>query len=200
MLYYILITIAFLPLTIFFPTIVKGRKNLKKGKAIFTANHRSNMDPIIVYLKANRKMHFVAKKELFKSKFSSWFLKGLGCIKIDRQGTDINATKEILKTLKDNKTVGIFPQGTRTQEEDMEIKSGVCMFAIKSKTPIVPIYIKKKPKFLIFNTLYVGEPFELDKFYDQKLTKEVLEEATIIVAQKYEELKEKYAKKKKEEK
>ena len=63
MLYYILITIAFIPLTIFFPTIVRGRKNLKRGKAIFTANHRSNMDSIIVYLKANRKMHFVAKKE-----------------------------------------------------------------------------------------------------------------------------------------
>jgi len=200
MVYYVLITIAFLPLTIFFPTIVRGRKNLKKGKAIFTANHRSNMDPIMVYLKANRKMHFVAKKELFKNKFLAWLLNGLGCIKIDRQGTDINATKQVLKTLKDNKTVGIFPQGTRSQSEDMEIKSGVCMFAIKSKAPIVPIYIKRKPMFLVPNVIYVGEPFELDKFYDQRLTKEVLDEATAIVEQKYDELKQKYTKKKKEEK
>ncbi len=200
MLYYVLITIAFLPLTIFFPTIVRGRKNLKKGKAIFTANHRSNMDPVMVYLKANRKMHFVAKKELFENKFMSWLLKGLGCIRLDRQGTDINATKEILKTLKENKTLGIFPQGTRSKEEDMEIKSGVCMFAIKSKAPIVPIYIKKKPMFLVPNVIYVGEPFELDKFYDQKVTKEVLDEASAIVVEKFEQLKEKYAKKRKEEK
>ena len=36
------------------------------------------------------------KKELFENKFMSWLLKGLGCIRLDRQGTDINATKEIL--------------------------------------------------------------------------------------------------------
>ena len=154
----------------------------------------------MVYLKANRKMHFVAKKELFENKFMSWLLKGLGCIRLDRQGTDINATKEILKTLKENKTLGIFPQGTRSKEEDMEIKSGVCMFAIKSKAPIVPIYIKKKPMFLVPNVIYVGEPFELDKFYDQKVTKEVLDEASAIVVEKFEQLKEKYAKKRKEEK
>ena len=196
MIYFISICIAFLPLTIFFPTIVRGRKNLVKGKAIFTANHRSNMDPIMVYLKANRKMYFVSKKELFKKKFASWYLKGLGCIPIDRGTTDITATKEILKTLKNNKTIGIFPQGTRSEDEDMEIKSGVCMFAIKSKAPIVPIYIKKKPKLFIFNTIYVGEPFELDKFYDQKLTKEVLDEAAKIVVEKFEELKTRYEKKK----
>ena len=196
MISFISVFIVFLPLTIFFPTIVRGRKNMIRGKAIFTANHRSNMDPVLVYLKSYRRLRFVSKKELFKKKFPSWYLKQLGCIPIDRQNTDITATKEILKTLKDNKTVGIFPQGTRTQDEDMEIKSGVCMFAIKSKAPIVPIYIKKKPKLFIFNTIYVGEPFELDKFYDQKLTKEVLEEASKIVVEKFEELKTRYEKKK----
>ncbi len=182
--------IFFLPLTIFFPTVVKGRKNLIKGKCIVTANHRSNMDPILVYLKSNRKIHFLSKKELFKNKFFSWILRCLGCIKIDRHNLDINATKQVFKVLKENKTLGIFPQGTRSQDEDnMEIKNGVCMFAIKSKTPIVPMYIKKKPKFLVFNKIYIGEPFELTDFYDQKLTKEVLDAAAQVVLAKFEELK-----------
>ena len=195
--YYFLITLAFLPLTILFPTIVVGRKNLIKGKCIVTANHRSNMDPVLVYLKANRKMHFLAKKELFRKKFSAWVLKGLGCISIDRENIDINATKQALGVLKKNKTLGIFPQGTRSQQEDnFEIKNGVCMFAIKSKTPIVPIYIQKKPKLFIFNKMYIGEPFELSQFYDQKLTKEILDEAGQIVIDKFNELKEKHTKKK----
>ena len=148
------------------------------------------MDPILVYLKSNRKIHFLSKKELFKNKFFAWILRCLGCIKIDRQNLDINATKQVFKVLKENKTLGIFPQGTRSQDEDnMEIKNGVCMFAIKSKTPIVPMYIKKKPKFLVFNKIYIGEPFELTDFYDQKLTKEVLDAASQVVLAKFEELK-----------
>ena len=131
----------------------------------------------------------MSKKELFKNKFYAWILRGLGCIKIDRQNLDIAATKQVFQVLKDNKTLGIFPQGTRSQADDMEIKNGVCMFAIKSKTPIVPMYIKKKPKFLVFNKIYIGEPFELTEFYDQKLTKEVLDSAAKIVLAKFEELK-----------
>ncbi len=184
-----LLIFAFIPLTLLFPTIVKGRKNFVKGKCIVTANHRSNMDPVMVYLKSNRKMHFVSKKELFKNKFFGWVLRSIGCISIDRQGTDINATKEVLKTLKNNKTVAIFPQGTRSQEDDMEIKNGVCMFAIKSQAPIVPMYIQKKPRLFVFNRIYIGEPFELNQFYGQRLTKEVLDEAAKVVVQKFEQLK-----------
>lgn len=195
--YLFCIILAFIPLSILFPTRVIGRKNFIKGKCIVTANHRSNADPMLVYLKANRKMHFLAKKELFKNKFGGWFLRKLGCISIDRQNIDINATKQVLTTLKKNKTIAIFPQGTRTaDEENFEIKNGVCMFAIKSKTPIVPMYIQKKPRIFVFNRIYIGEPFELSQFYDQKLTKEILDEAGEIVINKFNELKEKYTKKK----
>lgn len=194
--YIFILILVFIPLTLLFPTRVVGRKNFKKGKCIVTANHRSNMDAIIVYLKANRKMHFLAKKELFEKKALGGFLKSLGCVSIDRQGTDISAMKTTLGLLKQDKTVAIFPQGTRTTSEDFDIKNGVCMFAIKAKAPIVPMYIKKKPKLFCWNTIYIGEPYELDEFYDKKLTKEVLDEASNIVTQKYNELKDKYTKRK----
>lgn len=190
--YIIYLILAFLPLTLLFPTIVVGRKNLKKGKCIITSNHRSNMDAIIVYHKFGRKLHFLAKKELFENKALGSFLRSIGCVSIDRQGTDIKAMKTTLELLKNNKTVAIFPQGTRAHTEDFDIKNGVCMFAIKAKAPIVPIYIKKKPRLFCINKIYVGEPFELREFYDKKLTKEVLDEAGEVVTKKYNELKDKY--------
>ena len=51
------------------------------------------------------------------------------------------------------------------------------MLAIKTKTPIVPVWIKKKPRLFRINSVKFGKPFTLEEFYDEKLTSEVLSKA-----------------------
>lgn len=192
MFFYISRFFAWLPLAICYPTKIIGRKNLPKGKAILTVNHTSNMDIVLLLANLHEKKYTLAKKELFKNKFVEGVLKSYGAISIDREGTDIKAIKQSLKLLNNGKKLIIFPEGTRNKNDDIskmgELKTGTAMIAIKSKTPIVPIWISKRPKAFRKTVIKIGKPFELNDFYGVKLTEEALQSATDIIAQKMEEL------------
>lgn len=176
-----------------YPTKIVGRKNLPKGKVIITLNHTSNLDAVVLILNTWEKKYFLAKKELFVSKARSWFLKKMGAIKIDREIADVNAIKEAFKVLKNNKKLVIFPEGTRNKTEELnlqQVKHGAAMIAIKTKTPIVPLWILNRPKTFRKTKILIGKPYELDEFYGQKLSDEVLEKASAKVAEKLNETKE----------
>ena len=157
--------IAFIPFWILYPTRLKNKKNLPKGKCVIIANHRSNIDPLILVNMIWRKQHCVAKKELFKNCILRGFLKSMNAIPIDRQKVEISTIKQCLSVLKNNKILTIFPEGTRNKT-DMplgEIKGGASIFATKANAPIVPVWIKKKPKLFCFNTITIGTPFYITK-------------------------------------
>ena len=185
--------LAYLPMAMVYPTKIVGRKNLPKGKVIITLNHTSNLDAVVLILNTWEKKYFLAKKELFVSKARSWFLKKMGAIKIDREIADVNAIKEAFKVLKNNKKLVIFPEGTRNKTEELnlqQVKHGAAMIAIKTKTPIVPLWILNRPKTFRKTKILIGKPYELDEFYGQKLSDEVLEKASAKVAEKLNETKE----------
>jgi len=192
--------LLYIPLGIMHPTFIKGRKNMPKGKAILSCNHRSNWDIALYVLNTPRKTNILAKKELFKNKLFGAILRNFGAISIDREANDINAIKKCFKVLKEDEKLFVFPEGTRLKnEEDIlgEIKSGMTMIAIKTKTPIVPMWIERKPKLFRKSVYYIGEPFELEQFYGKKLDEDTLNRANLIVREKMLEVREKYCNKKK---
>ena len=131
-------------------------------------------------------------------KKSFLFETALGCVPVDRQkGMTMETTKKVLSLLKDKQTVGIFPEGTRHNSgvsEDMSVKNGACLFALKTKTPILPCYIVNRQKPFSKNTLIVGEPFELNDFYDKKIDKDILNDCSEILVKKLNDLKVSYEK------
>lgn len=188
-----------LPVSIFHPTSIRGKKNIPSGKAILCSNHLSNWDMVLYYLNTTKKVAILAKKELFKNRILAWCMKALGAFPVDRESNDINAIKNCMKILKDEKKLFIFPEGTRLKDEDKELgefKGGLALIAIKTKTPIVPIWIKSKPKIFRKSVYTIGKPFELEEFYGQKLDEETLERANQVVRQKMLELKEESSQKK----
>lgn len=191
--------LCWIPLMILHPTRIVGKKNLPKGKAILSLNHRSNWDYVLFGVNSCTKYRVLAKKELFHNKFFGWILHNFGGIEIDREANDINAIKKCFKLLKENKKLLIFPEGTRLKDENQilgEIKSGMAMIAIKTKTPIVPVWIVRKPKLFRKSTYVIGQPFELSDFYGTKLDEETLEKATQVVREKMLEVKDKWLLKK----
>ena len=175
---------------------------MPKTKAIVALNHRSNWDYVMFGLNTWRKNVVMAKKELFKNKLFGALLKNFGGVPIDRDSNDINAVKTCMKALKEDKHLVIFPEGTRLKHEEEllgEIKSGLAMIAIKTKTPIVPVWISKKAKLFRLVKIYVGTPFELSEFYGQKLDEETLEKASQIVREKMLTLRSTHIKEKKQE-
>lgn len=167
MLYWFIKILLFIPFSIMFPCRIIGKKRIPKGKCIIICNHRSNIDYIYLWNKIWRKQYVLAKKELFKGKLVSWFFTKMGGIPVDRESIDLSVIKNSLTVLKKDKILTIFPEATRnkTSQDLLEFKAGASVFSIKANAPIVPIYIQKRPHFLGFNRIVVGEPIFFDDSY-----------------------------------
>ena len=106
MLYYIIITLIIIPCTLLLPIKKIGKKNMKelKGKNyIISCNHMSSWDPVMLDVTFNKKYRFLAKKELFNTKFKSKCMRSFGAVPVDRGAADTQAIKEIYRHLQNKK-------------------------------------------------------------------------------------------------
>lgn len=127
--------------------VVKLLKNLevigmghqpKSTRYVVTCNHESYNEILLlgVSLLPNQ-IHYMAKQELFKNKWFGGLLTRLNAFPVNRENPGPSTLKTPVKLLKDNKIVGIFPQGHRTTEE-APLKRGAATIAILAKQPILP--------------------------------------------------------------
>jgi 1-acyl-sn-glycerol-3-phosphate acyltransferase len=194
MIFWLLKIIFFIPLLIVFPARVIGRKNLvKKGRVILAPNHQTLNDPIFLALHLFRRFNFMAKSPLFEKKFKSSFLRQLGAFPVHTSSSDIASVKKTLRLLNDDKALCIFPEGRRIKtEESNQLKNGVVMFALKTKSPINPAFFMKKTNAFVFNTIIIGKPiylYEMEEFKDKKIDKELLEKASLVLSKAIHNLK-----------
>ena len=185
--------LAYIPMKILYPTRFYGKKNLPKGKAVLCVNHTSSQDAPLLAANLFERKYFLAKQELFSNKFKAAVMKFCGGIPINREKPTLEQIKNTLGLLKKNKKLVIFPEGTRVkgkveQGELGETKNGAAMFAIKSKAPVIPVWYSRKPRLFRLTKVYIGEPFELSEFYDQRLDETTLTEAGKLINTKILEL------------
>lgn len=127
---------------------VEGIENLtKETKVLYVANHKSMVDPCLIYQALKTKGPTAASKsELWNIKPLIPFLDAFRIIKINR-GSDREAAKSIvegIKYIKDGNGVIIFPEGgikTREVEQMVAIKPGAYKLAVKSEAVIQPMAI-----------------------------------------------------------
>lgn len=121
---------------------VSGLENIDKNRTyIIIANHQSMADIVLAY---QTKMQFkwVAKKSLFKLPFLGWSLSLAKHIKLERGNfTSIKKVyREASFWLRSNTSVLFFPEGTRSQTDEMgDFRNGAFKLAIKEHVPILPI-------------------------------------------------------------
>jgi len=136
---------------------IYGRENLpKKGPFLFVSNHISLGDPPIVGVSCNTvPLHFMAKKDLFENKKWGWWFRWTNCILISRDEKNYRATKEVLAKLKEGKAIAVFPEGSRSLTGELQkAQVGIGFLAIKSKVPVIPMYISGSEKALSVNGPY----------------------------------------------
>lgn len=161
-----------------FPYKMHG--NLKKYNdraLIVVGNHYSIWDVVHAAFVTDGAVHYVAKKQLWNSKLGRWFVNWAKCIPVNRDGNDIQAVKTCIKYLKNDEIIVIFPEGTRNKSYDcfLPFKGGAAAFAIKTRTPILPVvHVEKVRPFHKVDVIY-GQPIELTKYYGKKLSGEELE-------------------------
>lgn len=134
---------------------VEGYENIGKGPAILCPNHKSNIDPIVLFysLKKQTKEQgvynkiptFLAKMELTKKRIIKKTLSLLDTFYVDRNDLrqSIKSLNEFGSFVKQNQTFGvIFPEGMRVKEDGLgEFKNGAFKVALSNYLPIVPVAI-----------------------------------------------------------
>jgi 1-acyl-sn-glycerol-3-phosphate acyltransferase len=123
---------------------VAGLENLPAtGSFLLAANHASNLDPFLMGAQVQRQIAFFARKTLWKPGFASWWLDAVGTIPVDRDGGQaLSAIKRVLRALKEDKGLILFPEGTRSPDGHLQTpKPGVGMIACSTQVSVVPVRI-----------------------------------------------------------
>ena len=125
---------------------VKGKENLINNQKYFVvSSHQSIFETFFLQTIFENPV-FILKKELIKIPLFGWYLKKLGCISIDRNKIskeNLNFSSEVSKVIKNtNKTLIIFPQGTRKNFNDRSrFKKGFTRIYNDLKIACLPVAI-----------------------------------------------------------
>lgn len=140
-----------------------------EGGVLLCSNHLSNLDPPTIGILLQRKVHFMAKKELFDIFGLGWLIKQLGAFPVKRGGVSKESIKTALTLLREGHVMGIFPEGTRNKGEDASIgKRGAATFALRSDAAVIPVAIIGNYKLFRKMKVVYGPPVDLSAFKEEK--------------------------------
>ncbi len=176
---------------------VRGRENVpSQGPVLIVANHLNLADPPLLAASLGRKMIFMAKEELFRSRLSSYFVRNSGAFPVHRGRLDRKALRQAKQVLTDGQALAMFPEGERSRSGRLRPAfSGSTLIALDSGAPILPIgitgterikgiaWLLHRPQIIV----NIGRPFHLPPVSDN-LTKIELAKLTNYIMERIAEL------------
>ena len=127
---------------LFYRCSVFGTDSIYHGKAILAPNHASFFDPPLIGAAWPEEVHYLARASLFKNKIWGWVLTKLNAHPVQGNAQDIESFRLICQLLDEGDKVVIFPEGERSATGELQsIKSGIAMLAMRTQSPIIPVYI-----------------------------------------------------------
>ncbi len=173
--------------TILFRLEARGTHHIpESGPVILASNHLSNLDPPTVGVKVRRKVHFMAKEELFKIPVFGWLIHSFGAFPVKRGGVSKDAIKSAISLLKEGNVMGIFPEGSRNNQGGMA-KKGAAMIAMRSGAVVVPVAIVGQYKLFRKTIVYYGEPIDLSAIIEES-SSDTLDQITDLIMTRIREL------------
>ncbi|MGL4595243.1 MAG: lysophospholipid acyltransferase family protein [Thermoguttaceae bacterium] len=162
-----------------------GQSNMPEdGPVVVVSNHQSHFDPPLIGGGLSRRLNYLARKSLFKSKFFAGLIRALDAIPLETDGIGFEGIKESLKRLRNDEMILIFPEGARTWDGNIApFLPGALTLAQRSKATILPTAIhgcfdtwprtQKYPRLWGNFRVIFGKPLYYDEFKD--LTENELE-------------------------
>jgi 1-acyl-sn-glycerol-3-phosphate acyltransferase len=171
-----------------------------EGGFITAVNHNSHVDPFAYahfQYNTGRVPRFMAKSVLFSKGFVGAVMRGTGQIPVYRETTDsLDAFRAAIDAVERGECVTFYPEGTVTRDPNgwpMTGRTGVARVALQTKCPVIPVAQwgcnellpphARKLSLLPRKThhVYAGPPVDLSRFYNKKMTPELLREATAVI-------------------
>jgi len=122
----------------------QGQKQYTSSRPLLVvANHMNLADPpILAVCLGRRRPYFMAKEDLFSSRFSKYFIRGFGAFPVKRGRIDRQAFRQAEGLLNEGNIVVMFPEGRRSQNGQLQNAfPGSAMVAMRCDVPILPIAI-----------------------------------------------------------
>ena len=130
---------------ILFQPRIKGKENIpKEGGAVIAGNHVFVIDPFLIGCCTKRCLHFLAKYEIYNTKFISYLMNKAGMIPVHRQRKDHAALEAAEEYLKAGALIGIFPETTIIKPKGVRIlpfRMGAIKMAYDTNVPVIPVTI-----------------------------------------------------------
>ena len=146
-----------------------GRENIpQNGPIVLASNHFGYFDPFLLVHGIRKPIDFIMQKELGIEPHFLFAPMIYGAIMIDRNKVGPSTIKESLKSIKNGKILGIFPEGDTESDQLRAPKAGVVYLSASQKTPIVPLGVyglKKSLWYYLFRgvrphiEIKIGKPF-----------------------------------------
>jgi len=176
---------------------VRGRDNIpRQGPLLIVANHLNLADPPLLGVSLSRKVIFMAKEELFRSRFSSYCVRSFGAFPVHRGQLDREALRQAKRVLADGLALVMFPEATRSKDAQLQPAfSGSALIALHSGAPILPVGITGTEKIKGLSwilrrpviTVNIGHPFYLPPV-NSRLTKVEMAELTNFIMERIAEI------------
>ncbi|MBB6674167.1 lysophospholipid acyltransferase family protein [Cohnella nanjingensis] len=157
-----------------------------EGPVVLCSNHKSVLDPITLGIAVKRKVHYMAKAELFDVPVLGSVIRKVGAFPVKRGGVSKEAIRTAISLLQEGNVMGIFPEGTRNQSVGVG-KRGAVSMAFRGGATIVPVaLIGDYRPFRKMIAVY-GAPLDL-RTYAESGTSEDMEAATELVMSRIREM------------
>lgn len=127
----------------------RGRDNVpRKGRLIIACNHIGTADPGFIVANCPRRVHFMAKSELFRRWDLSKLFTAMNAFPVVRCSSDRKALRYALEILEREWVLGIFPEGRRVRPaespEPTQALGGVGYIARLSGADVLPCCLYRK--------------------------------------------------------
>ncbi|HET9072804.1 MAG TPA: lysophospholipid acyltransferase family protein [Acidimicrobiales bacterium] len=122
---------------------IEGREHIPaSGPFVLAPVHRSYIDTLICGCLLRRRIRFMGKEELWRSKWSGSFFSSLGGYPVRRGTPDREALRISEDALRAGEPVVLYPEGTRQSGPVVHpLFEGAVFVAARAGVPIVPVGI-----------------------------------------------------------
>jgi 1-acyl-sn-glycerol-3-phosphate acyltransferase len=122
---------------------IEGREHIPRtGAYILAPVHRSYVDTPIAACVSRRRLRFMGKDSVWKSRPVGWLASSLGAFPVTRGSADREAMRRSVAVLEAGEPLVLFPEGERKSGPLVHpVFDGAVYIAMKAGVPIIPVGI-----------------------------------------------------------